>query len=295
MLSDRPYMRDVTPEQRFRAGVWLISAVLAGFVLQEVFSRWFGAQNLFERELGLSAIGFREGRFWTLITHGFLHDDKWLNLLHVISTVVGLYFLSRALFPLLGARRFLGVYFTALIAGGMVWLATHWQTGGTLVGATSAIDALLIVYCCFFPNQEVTFLVLFYPVTLKPKYLAYGMVTFDLVGFILYERLGWHSPIDIAFSAHLGGMLVGWSYYRFIHDTDWTIRRPVRAPAMATATATRRNARATVEERSPAEEKLHLKAEVDRILDKINSKGLNSLTSDEKRILARAKEQMNRR
>jgi len=43
MLSDRNYMRD-TPEP-YRAGgmsvmAWLISAVVAGFILQNVFLRW---------------------------------------------------------------------------------------------------------------------------------------------------------------------------------------------------------------------------------------------------------------
>jgi hypothetical protein len=39
----------------------------------------------------------------------------------------------------------------------------------------------------------------------------------------------------------------------------------------------------------------HLRAEVDRILDKINSQGFGSLSADEKRVLDEAKDLIGRR
>jgi len=39
----------------------------------------------------------------------------------------------------------------------------------------------------------------------------------------------------------------------------------------------------------------HLRAEVDRILDKINSQGFGALTADEKRILDEARDLLSRR
>jgi hypothetical protein len=46
---------------------------------------------------------------------------------------------------------------------------------------------------------------------------------------------------------------------------------------------------------SPAQPTSHLRAEVDRILDKINSQGFGALTAQEKRVLDEAKDLLNRK
>jgi hypothetical protein len=50
-----------------------------------------------------------------------------------------------------------------------------------------------------------------------------------------------------------------------------------------------------VEPTAPVRDKEHIRAEVDRILDKINSEGFNALTADEKRVLDDAKDLLSRR
>ena len=62
-----------------------------------------------------------------------------------------------------------------------------------------------------------------FPVTLKPKHVAYALAVIGLVGFVCYEFPGYALPFDltIASSAHLGGMLTGYFYYRFVHDGRW--------------------------------------------------------------------------
>jgi hypothetical protein len=164
-----------------------------------------------------------------------------------------------------------------------------------LYGATSAVDALLIVFACFFPNQEMTFLFFFIPVRVKPKYIAGAVVAFDLFGFAFYEVMGQPSPLGFAHSAHLGGMAVGWLYYRFVHDAEWQgfsrrseIELPhwlKRAPRPAPAPAPR----VGVTDRG------HIRAEVDRILDKINSDGFGALTPEEKHLLDEARDLLSRR
>jgi hypothetical protein len=88
-------------------------------------------------------------------------------------------------------------------------------------------------------------------------------------------------------------MLAGWLYFRFLHARAGWDRaagfalpswlrvgsgpRPVSAPAFG-----RRRPAAT------------LRADVDRILDKINSQGFGSLSDEEKRTLDEAKDMLSK-
>jgi len=95
-------------------------------------------------------------------------------------------------------------------------------------------------------------------------------------------------------------MAAGWLYFRYVHESDrkgfnrrvavglspWLKRSsmpPITLPpAPAPAARLAPNARAGV------------RAEVDRILDKINSHGLGALTIAEKRVLDEAKDLLSR-
>ena len=301
MLSDRPYMRGDYQRERTSVLTWLISAILAGFVLQLVLgSPWNRGGDTFPA-VALTIPALKSGYGWTLLTYGFLHNPHFI--FHVVGNVFALYLLGRELVPMLGRRRFLGLYAAATIVGGLAWAAVHWRNGGngqSLVGATAAIDALFIVFACFFPNQELNFLLLFvFPVTLKPKHIAAGLVAFDLFCLVFWEIQGASLPYNtsIASSAHLGGMLTGFVYYRFMYDTTvfgsrygaeielprWLKRaqKPRALPPPAAEQVT-----------NPTPDEL--RAEVDRILDKINSQGLAALTPEEKRILDDARDQLSR-
>jgi len=298
MLSDRHYMRDSYEPSR-NGGVsvmaWLLSAIIAGFILQNVFLRWFNAGQFFDSFFALSPYGIATGKVWTLLTYGFLHDPR--NLLHILANVLAIYFLGRELIPLLGTRRFVGVYLAAVVTGGLLWLATNWQAQGLVVGASAAACGLLIIYAGFFPHRPITFLLFFIlPVTLKPKHIAITLLLLDLAGFAFYEVLGAASPFGVAHSAHLGGMLAGWVYFRYVHDRAWSF-----AWARRQANASRRAAAVDFdadETDDPADlppSSRNLRAEVDRILDKINSEGFGALTPEEKRLLDSAKDLLSRR
>ncbi|MEZ5414382.1 MAG: rhomboid family intramembrane serine protease [Opitutaceae bacterium] len=294
MLSDRSYMRDDYRPPKTSVVVWLIAAIVAGFLLQTIFLRWFGVGRTFVDLFALSVDGITSGKVWTLLTYSFLHSPS--NLLHVIANLLGLYFLGRELLPVMGSKRFLWFYGAAAASGGLLWLAANWTSGGVLWGATAAVYGLLTIFACFYPNRQVTFLLFFVvPVTVKPKYVAYVLLGLDLCGFLFYEIMGAASPFGFAHSAHLGGMLAGWVYYRYIHEGKWSFGRaasfemPKWARKRETASASAPKYKVNLTDRSD------LRAEVDRILDKINSQGFGSLTDEEKRVLDSAKNLLSRR
>ncbi len=270
---------------------WILSAIISGFVLQNVFERWVGS-NAFERLLALTHGNFIQGYFWNQASYTLLHG----GILHLLFNGLGIFLLGRELVPLLGARRFLTVYLSAAVLGGLAWLAVHHFTGGVaLVGASSCVMMLFILFACFYPDREITFLLFFVlPVTIKPKYLAWILVGIDLLGFLFSELPGGSFDSGIAYSSHLGGMFVGWIYFRYFHaNNGWD-----RAPSIELPAWLRRRRKASPEASSF---KVNLgkpsgsfRAEVDRILDKINSQGFGALTEEEKRILDEAKDLLSR-
>ena len=294
-MSDRSYMRDDYPRQSAGVLPWLIATIAAGFVLQFVFLRWFRGDATFEHLLALSVSGIKSGKIWTLLTYSLLHDTG--NLLHIVANLLGLYFLGRILEPMLGTKRFLWVYGAAVVAGGLVWTITHWTSGGVAIGASAGVAGLFILFACFYPNQPMTFLLFFIlPVTLKPKYVAFAWVGFELLGFVFYEVMGAASPFSmgIAHSAHLGGMAAGWIYFRYFHEARW--RLPSSKSDIELPQWLRKKAKAPtpVVYQVNLTNREGLRAEVDRILDKINSHGFGSLTPEEKRLLDEAKDQLSR-
>lgn len=302
MLSDRSYMHDDYGRRSTSVLTWLICAVVAGFILQNVFWRWFGARagTSFDQAFELTIDGLSSGRIWTLLSYAFLHST--VHFLHIVGNLLGLYFLGRELLPLLGNRRFLSLFFGGVLMGGIVWVAVNWNYGGAVIGASAGIAALLVVFAAINPNQPITLLLFFVlPVTVKPKYLAFGMLALDGLGFIFWEVLGTPSPMGYAHSAHLGGMAAGWIFFRYVHQREWgdpdrsaTIELPkwFRRTKRAPTTAYRVNVGPTAAAPASRDD---VRAEVDRILDKINSQGFGALTDAEKRRLDEAKDFLSRK
>ncbi len=306
MLPDRPYIRGDYEREKTSALTWLLSALIAGSVIQWVLgSGWIGGGSRVEEWFGLSVRGVEKGWIWTLLTHGFLHSPTFV--LHVLFNVLALYFLGRELLPMLGTKRFLGLFAAAIVLGGLAWSAAHWNdpTPAPHLGATAAVYALFFVFACFFPNQQITFLLFFvFPVTLKPKHVATFLAGFALVTLFLFELPGARLPLDLAISssAHLGGMLAGFLYYRFVHDSRWSFGSPDRAEMELPRWLKRSRRTSEVpafqvneEPTPPAPDRESIRAEVDRILDKINSQGFGALTPEERRVLDNAKDLLSRR
>lgn len=310
MLSDRPYLRGDYEREKTSILIWLVAALIAGFVIQLIVSLLgSGLAERLHQMLGLTVRSLEAGRVWTLVTHAFVHSSVFP--LHVIFNTLALYFLGRELQPIMGTPRFLGVLVTSTVVGALSWAATHWTSQPTEMhlGATAAVYALFTIFACFFPNQQITFLLFFVvPVTLKPKHVACALVGFSLLGLLVFEIPDEAMPFGavIASSAHLGGMLVGFLYYRFIHDSRWSLGSPDR-PEFELPRWLRRTRRGVpaaeldlppsageAMEVAAAPSPRNIRAEIDRILDKINSQGLRSLTPDERRTLDEGKDLLSR-
>ena len=291
MLSDRPYMRDTYERRPFPLLTWILGTLVAVFILENILFRWFSnpVGHAFMDWTALSTDAILQGKVWTLFTYGLLHDHN--SFLHIIGNLLGLYFLGRALLPVLGIPRFLAVCGATMVTGGVFWLGVNWTHNDLLLGASAVVCGLFVVFATFNPDRPITLLLFFVlPVTLKPKTIAFALLAIDVCGLVFFELSG-QRGVGIAHSAHLGGMAAGWLYFRHVHVREW--KTPDAPTEMELPKWFKRAKEAAVP--APAfkvnlTSRENLRAEVDRILDKINSEGFGSLTPSEKQVLDDARD-----
>ncbi|NQY31616.1 MAG: rhomboid family intramembrane serine protease [Coraliomargarita sp.] len=317
MLYDRPYMRQShKPEPKPASAHMILLFVTVGvFVLQQLLNVFFPGSSPYDRSntfmrdwLALSPEHFREIKVWTIWTYSFLHSTS--GFFHILGNMLGLFFIGRIIEPILGRDRFFALYFGGAVLGGVVYLACHFNAapaaiiGGkeiysVVVGASAAVLALLAFFCLLRPEQPITLLLFFVlPVTVKPKWVFWIMLGGSALGLLAHELPGTAGGMQVAHSAHLGGMLAGIVFYRYAYLTDglaFLTRRKRKDNTTAAAEPPswfKRRPKATRELNYSVnrDSREQLQAEVDRILDKINSSGFGALTDGEKATLDRAKE-----
>jgi len=292
MLYDRPYIRQNAYRTELPVLKWLLLANLGVFVLQCILERWFGKIFYYEY-FALTGYGFKSGYLWTPLSYSFLHSTQ--QLLHIVGNMLFLNLFGRALQSTMGGQKLLALYLGSAIFGGLFWLLFNFQSGH-VIGASGAVLGFLAVYCLMHPNQHITFLLFFIiPVTLKPKYVGWATVLINLFGFLFYELPPGGSGSGIAYSAHLGGLMFAWVFFRYL-----LYGKPIFGEKSAIVDIPRWFSKKSANP-SPDRKftinitnRKQLKGEVDRILDKINSNGFGSLSDEEKRTLDRAKDILSR-
>ena len=189
------------------------------------------------------------------------------------------------------------VFGLAVLTGALCWLAVHWRHGGAHIGPGAGIMALLVVLARLYASQPLNFMPFFvFSVTLRPMHLVYGLLIIDTLLLLLFELPGAAIPLGYTPSTHLGGLMIGLFYFRYLHANNGWDRPPgfslpawLRFPGKTTAPPV------GFAPTPPPRDSEDLRAVVDRILDKINSEGFGSLTPEEKHTLDTAKDLLSKR
>lgn len=309
MLSDRPYMRADSGRNPPSVLAWFLGLLVGVFVLQNIAELWISTralQGLFDYG-ALSSVGLGHGRIWTLITYSLLHG----SLTHLLLNGLGLFFVGRELQDTLGSSRFLRLLIVAALGGALAWIGIHFQRTGNVIGASGILMGLLTVYACLHPRRPMTMLLFFIiPITIQPMWLVIVLGGIDLLGLLFRELPGHGTLYGVAHSAHLGGMAAGWIFYQLVLARKMPFLAgsapAIEAPAWFRRRASRPAVAYTVNLGSSAPPsppraggqvtaREALRAEVDRILDKINLHGFGSLTAEEKHVLDEARQHLNPR
>jgi membrane associated rhomboid family serine protease len=304
MVEDRDYMRyaDREPRVSFTVVLLIINAIV--FVVECVTCGYpprFADGNYF----ALSLHGLEHGFIWQLVTYQFMHA----GLLHILFNSWAIFMFGRQIEATLGSKKFLLLYFSGGIVGGLVEMLGaliwpgHFGTG--VVGASAAGMALVAAFATFYPEEAITMFLYFVPITMRAKYFVWGIALLSAlcIAFpvsVLTSILGG----NVANGAHLGGMLTGFVFIRMFVQARWHLpewKLPARRPPVPRELAVKRAGKKQFWTSGPIppQEDLtadeYLQKEVDPILDKISARGIQSLTQREREILEKARSRINKR
>jgi membrane associated rhomboid family serine protease len=292
MLEDRSYMQDPLYGSRKSVTVILLVALVVCFIVQSVVFSYSLAGSIFiHRYLLLSGDAIRSGFVWQLITYQFLHG----GFLHILFNGIVLFFFGKALETTLSTRNWLQLYFGAGIVGGLFHalgnLVLPLNFAAPVVGASAGVSGLLGAFCYLYGDQTISIFGVL-PIRARAFFILSAVLS---TFFILVPAAG---P-GVAHGAHLGGLLFGYAYGRWLVHYDWKMpefgnlfrRKPkifIHKPQSASWSSPKGPA-----PELPSEE--FMSKEVDPILDKISEHGIQSLTERERKILEAARAKMARR
>jgi membrane associated rhomboid family serine protease len=241
--------------------------------------------------------GFLKLEFWRLIGFQFLHA----NVAHILFNMLGLFFFGPMVERYLGSKRYLAFYLLCGIFGALMYVTLNvggiiaqsafnasqfpillfTSTWTPLIGASAGVFGVLMAGAYLAPNATV---LVFFLLPMRLKTVAYALVAIAI--FTLFT--GGHNAGGEA--GHLGGALAGFYFIRnpkHLHDffdvlgrIDPTSHhyRHKGAPARSRAVSKLRRTAGG----GPSRE------QIDRVLDKVHTQGLASLSDKEKRILREA-------
>lgn len=219
-----------------------------------------------------------------LVTSAFIH----VNWQHLVFNMISLLFFSFPLENAFGPLKFLLLYFASELGGNLVALMIHRNNPSyASVGSSGAINGLIFASIAVFPGLRIFFL---------PGWI-FGLV------FILFSIYGVRSRKDnIGHESHLGGALTGmlvailFQPSALVTNTIPIVLMFLPTIAFMIIIITRpqllfvdnywfsHKYNYTVDDRYNTK-KRNSEQEVDRILDKINQQGINSLSRKERESL----------
>lgn len=216
---------------------------------------------------------------WQPFTYLFLHGGIW----HLIFNLFALWMFGMPVEAQWGEREFLKYYFLCGLGAALTSAAVSPHSLVPVIGASGPVYGLLVAFAMLYPDAVVY---LYFLIPVKAAHMAI------LFGALEFFAGATGATPGIARFAHLGGMVTGYLYIRWwwvwkLHAKSFAkgllerdaeqapVRpQPARRPARAAAGDAGRR----------GEDEM---AEVDRILDKILDTGLESLSDEEREIMAR--------
>lgn len=148
---------------------------------------------------------------WQFFTYMFMHAD----IFHILFNMLILWMIGSELEGLWGRKFFTLYYFICGISGGLFYFIiqffTRNPTAGmiSMVGSSGAVYGLLVAYGIIYAERTLLFMMIF---PMKAKHFVLLLAAVEFISTVFYTRSG------IANAAHLGGMVVGFS---FLFLTAW--------------------------------------------------------------------------
>ncbi|HCK61087.1 MAG TPA: hypothetical protein DHW11_07660 [Gemmatimonadetes bacterium] len=233
-----------------------------------------------------NALVFRPGSVlqtpWTPVTYMFLHAGFG----HLLGNMIGIFFFGPRLEHRLGGKGFLTLYFVAGIGGAFFESVLALFVGPvSMVGASGGVFGILAGFAYYWPRD--TILLFPIPIPIQAWLLVSLYMLWSLYAGLSAARLGG----GVAHFAHLGGAVIALGFLRW---SAWKrgsakrdFERAMEAPSSGRDVVSEKM---TIDSwKGIAIEALHElnREEVERLLDKVDNGGADSLTRDERAFMDR--------
>jgi membrane associated rhomboid family serine protease len=221
---------------------------------------------------------------WTVVTYMFAHG----GFMHLFWNMLGLFFFGPPLESRWGSREFLKFYLICGLGGAA--LSFLFAFHNPIIGASAAVYGVMLAFALNWPDAPIY---IWGVLPVKAKYLV-GV----LAAMSIMSMFGSNPGDNIAHAAHLGGFAAAFLYLklsgpgqpfggnlrkmmsrrrmRVVNVDDAPRGRAPREAAPSSAPARRVPAHGEEEK---------LLDELDRVLEKISTEGMSSLTPQERRLL----------
>lgn len=215
-------------------------------------------------------------RPWTLVTYMFAHG----GFMHLFFNMLGLFFFGPALEARWGSREFIKFYIICGIGGAA--LSFLFAAHSPIIGASAAVYGVMLAFAMNWPEMPIYIWGIF-PIQARVLVLILGVFS------LLSAFSG--SGGNVAHFAHLGGFAAGFLYLKFDRRNSPLARlkkisakrRMTVVPGSRDAPAQSTSQPSQAPKRDPNENQLL--DELDRVLEKISTDGMSSLTASERRLL----------
>jgi len=205
-LSFPPFTRAVKQLLIANGAVFLGVALLGVFVP--------GGERWVQLHFGLvpALVVFR-GYIWQLLTYAFLHAGLW----HILFNMLALWMFGAQLEQDWGYSLFLQFYFFCAIGAALTTVVVSFT--GVLgsspliptVGASGAIFGLLLAFGILHAEAEIMLFPI--PFMIKAKYFIMGLIFIEV---FLTLSSAHQAGASVAYMAHLGGLLFGYIWLKFV-------------------------------------------------------------------------------
>ncbi len=229
-------------------------------------------------------------QYYRLLTSGFLHAD-WR---HLGLNMVSLYFFGPSIEVVLGFQEFLYIYLGAIIGGSLLSLYVHRHHEYRAYGASGGVCGVIFAHILLWPGSSIGFFML--PVAI-PGWLY---VIFFMAGSFFAMKAG---RDNVGHDAHLGGAIIGLLITAGLHPMavryNWKIFLMVligaagllvylwRNPVLVFSSAPLPFLRRTKGRRSRLPSYKQEVLDLDAVLEKVSSEGMESLNKEERALLER--------
>jgi len=204
---------------------------------------------------------FQELNLWQPITYMFLHG----NLIHILFNMLVLWMFGNELEKILGKTKFLELYFFCGVGSGIITLLFNYNSYTPVVGASGAIYGLFTAYAIIYPNRNVYFYFLF---PLKIKYLLIIISSISFLSIIMQQ------DTSISHITHLGGIIICLLYFNQNKIDNYK-------KLLTSLFKTKKDDKIV----SINKKKINRDLKINNILDKINLRGIDSLSENELKTL----------